>query len=166
LKYKGDIALGDVFARPLASQLLSYGWPVNLIVPVPIGVARKSERGYNQAALIAWPVALCAGIAYRPNALKKVRETRSQVGLPASERRTNVAEAFQADPKTVRGKSVLIMDDVTTSGATIEACTNALLSAGANQVYGLTLARAKLDHPPGGSRNPQQVEVNAASQTM
>ena len=107
---------------------------------------KLKERGYNQAALLAWPLALSCGLAYRSKALTKVRDTPSQVGLNLSQRYDNVASAYQASPALVAGRSVLLVDDVTTSGATIQACSTALLAAGALQVYGLTLARAV--HPP------------------
>jgi competence protein ComFC len=141
LKYYGDMALGEVLARPLIQLLHTFDWTVDLVVPVPIGVARLKERGYNQANLIAWPLALGCGLRFQPHALKKERETRSQVGLSAAQRRQNVAGAFAADPHRVAGKSVLVVDDVTTSGATIEACAHALRLAGAGEVFGLTLSR-------------------------
>jgi ComF family protein len=118
---------------------------VELVTPVPLGVARHAQRGYNQSALLAFPLALSSKLAYGSQALIKVREARSQVGLSLAERFENVAGAFQASPKIVAGKTILIVDDVTTSGATMQACATALLQAGAHQVYGLTLARA--DHP-------------------
>jgi len=142
LKYKGDIALGEILARPLIMMLHNLNWEIDLVTAVPIGVARRAQRGYNQAALLALPLAMGCGITYEPLALTKVRDTRSQVGLTADERRENVSGAFQARAKYVSGKCVLVVDDVTTSGATLEACSSALLSAGAREVYGLTLSRA------------------------
>ena len=79
-------------------------------------------------------------------ALAKARETRSQVGLTISHRSENVQDAYQADSQVVKGKNVLIMDDVATTGSTISACTTALLSAGAQEVYVLTIARALPHH--------------------
>ncbi len=142
LKYKGEVTLGEALARPMLELFLSTGWQIDLVTPVPAGRRRGSERGYNQAALLALPLALGSRKAYKPEALVKVRETRSQVGLNASQRWENVAEAFEARKKQVDGKNVLVVDDVTTSGATIAACTTALLKMGAQRVYGLTLARA------------------------
>jgi ComF family protein len=142
LKYKGDLALGEVLSRPLAGLLKDLNWKVDLVTAVPIGVARRAERGYNQATLLAHPLALSTGLAFQPNALSKTRETRTQVGLSASDRRKNVSGAFEAYPQHVMQKRVLVVDDVTTSGATMEACAEALLGAGARQVFGLTLARA------------------------
>ena len=145
LKYKRDIALGEILARHLISLYLSLKWEVDLVVSTPIGVARRAERGYNQATLLALPLALAIGKPLRFNALRKIRETRSQVGLSLAERRSNVHQAFQADAEVVRSKSVLIIDDVATSGATLQACATALLESGARRVFGLTLARAALD---------------------
>ena len=142
LKYQGDVAMGEVLARPMIDLFRDLNWAVDFVAPVPAGIARRAERGYNQANLLAWPLALSYGIDYRPQALQKVRETRSQVGLTAAERRKNVADAFQASSRLSLSKRVLVIDDVTTSGATIEACAAALLEAGARQVYGLTLGRA------------------------
>jgi len=117
-------------------------WKVDLVVPVPISLSRRSERGYNQAALLARPITLCFGLEYRPQALEKSRETRSQVGLSLEERQTNVHGAFFAEHRIVEGKNILVVDDVTTSGATLNACAQALRLAGAKEVYCLTLARA------------------------
>lgn len=145
LKYARDIALGEALARPLLQMLQQLEWPIDLVTAVPIGVARRAERGYNQATLLAFPLALAGGVPFRPQALLKVRETRSQVGLNHAQRRENVSEAFQARSEIVAGRRVLVVDDVTTSGATIEACASALSKAGAPQVFGLTLARAVVD---------------------
>jgi ComF family protein len=100
------------------------------------------ERGYNQVSLLARPVGLGLHIPYRSQALRKVRETRSQVGLTAEERRLNVKDVFQAEQRTVKGRTILVVDDITTTGSTIEECAKALSRAGARQVYGLTLARS------------------------
>lgn len=142
LKYRGDIALGEMMARPLISLLLKLNWPVDQVVPVPASPKRLAERGYNQAALLARPVALACGLPYEPGALRKVKETRSQVGLSLYERRENVAGAFAASSGQTAGRRVLVIDDLTTTSATIDACAQALLSAGAEAVYGLTVARA------------------------
>ncbi len=121
-------------------------WPVELMIPVPLGKKRLKERGYNQVGLVARPLAYQMGWLYRPDGLRKIRDTRSQVGLTIPQRRENVRNAYQADPQAVRHKSVLILDDVATTGSTILACTEALLAAGAHQVYALTIARALAQH--------------------
>jgi len=145
LKYSRDIGLGEVLARPLFDMLYHLMWPIDLVTPVPMGVARQAERGYNQATLLAFPLSLASGIPFRSQALMKVRDTRTQVGLNLTQRRENVFKAFKARSEIVATRCVLVVDDVTTSGATIEACASALIEAGARQVFGLTLARAVTD---------------------
>jgi competence protein ComFC len=142
LKYKKDVALGEVLSRPLIRFLQGSKWNIDLILPVPLGVARLEERGYNQSDLIARPVALYFGVEYLPKAIRRRRETRSQVDLSAAERKVNVAGAFESRPKFVTGQNVLVIDDVTTTGATLDACAFALREAGAKEVYGLTVARS------------------------
>lgn len=142
LKYAGDTALAEILARPMISLLAVLGWPVDAVAPVPAGLARRAERGYNQAAVLGRPLALGSGLPFFPHMLTKQRETRSQVGLTYVERRQNVAGAFVAREKLVQGRRVLVVDDVMTSGATLEACAQSLLGAGATEVYCLTLARA------------------------
>lgn len=142
LKYKRDMALGDTLAVPLAELLVSLNWPLDFILPVPIGRNRLKERGYNQVALIARPLSLALGLEYRPWALKRKRETVSQVGLSVAERRENTRDAFLADPHIVRGKVVLVVDDVATTGSTLSSCADALLQSGAHDVFALTVARA------------------------
>jgi len=146
LKYRRNIGLGESFATQMAEFLKLLQWPVDIFIPVPLGKKRLKERGYNQVALIARPLAYEIGLEYSPRALWKARETRSQVGLSISKRRENVHNAYQADPKVVKRKSVILMDDVATTGSTILACTDALLSAGAREVYAITIARALSYH--------------------
>jgi len=152
LKYEGDISLGERLAQPLIELLAAVNWQVDLVTPVPSGINRLTRRGYNQAALLALPLALGSAVEYQPQALVKTKDVRSQVGLNAAQRRLNVQEVFQAQPAQVRGRSVLVVDDITTSGATLDACAAALLTAGASQVYGLTLAQA--GQPAEGDSDP------------
>jgi ComF family protein len=124
----------------------SLQWGMNVVIPAPLGRQRLKERGYNQVALVAKPLAYELGLEYAPKALWKSRETRSQVGLTISQRRENVSKAYQANSSVLKRKSVLLMDDVATTGSTISACTEALLSAGAREIYALTIARALSHH--------------------
>jgi ComF family protein len=140
------VGLGDALAAQLTGYVVSLGWPLDVIVPVPLGGKRLRERGYNQTALIARPLALALGLDYRPVALRRTRETSSQVGLSALERRENVRDAFWADAKLVRGKTILVLDDVATTGSTLSSCAEALFSAGAKDVFALTVARALARH--------------------
>ncbi len=146
MKYRRNLGLGEAIATHMLDFVHSLSWPVEIIIPVPLGKKRLKERGYNQVGLVARPLAYQMGWTYAPQALWKTRETRSQVGLTAAQRAKNVQNAYQADPKAVKQKSVLIMDDVATTGSTILACTEALLGAGAQKVYVLTIARALSHH--------------------
>ena len=142
LKYRQNISLGVVLAEPIFDLLENLGWDVDLVVPVPLGVARLSERGYNQAVLIARPLALRTGIRYNSKGLTRIRETRSQVGLSLDQRCANVQNAFRGNRNLIANQRVLIVDDVATSSATMDACSAALIESGAEKVYGVTLARA------------------------
>lgn len=145
LKYRRDIAMGDALAAQMTTFVKELNWPVDMIVPIPLGQQRMRERGYNQVAMIAKPLAMALKIRYAPNELKRNKETRSQVGLSREERRRNVKEAFCGGMGVVE-KNVLIMDDVSTTGSTLSAGAEALYSAGAKDVYALTVARALPHH--------------------
>lgn len=114
-----------------------------LLVPVPLARWRLVRRQYNQAALLAQELARLSGVPYSPNTLVKVRSTPSQVGLGHEARRRNVAGAFAVPQRAahgVRGRRIVIVDDVITTGATIGACARALKRAGATRVDVLALA--------------------------
>jgi len=146
MKYRRNIGLGESIAIQMVDFVRSLNWPIEITIPVPLGKKRLIERGYNQVALVARPLAFRLGLKYESDALQKVRETRSQVGLTVSQRHENVQNVYWADTKIVNGKSILIMDDVATTGSTISACTEALLSAGVREIYVLTIARALSHH--------------------
>lgn len=141
LKYRQNISLGFILAQPLIQLLNDLSWDIDLVIPVPLGLARLEERGYNQATLIARPVALKYGLPCETQGLQRVRETRSQVGLTYNQRRENVKNAFFAKREVVTDKNILVIDDVATSSATLDACAAALLSAGAKDIFCLTFAR-------------------------
>jgi len=134
--------LGEALASELIDLLESLNWKVEMVIPVPLGKHRHNERGYNQAATLALPLAYAKGLAYKPSALERRQETASQVNLTKEQRAKNVQGAFWADATLVAGKNILVVDDVTTTGATMDACAQALINAGAICVYGITLARA------------------------
>jgi ComF family protein len=144
LKYRKDVGLGEVLSRPLIGLLHSLHWQIDMMMPVPMSKERSMARGYNQAALLARPLALAYGTPYVERGLHKVRDTISQVGLSLNERHKNVKGAFLAQSKIVTNKQILIVDDVATTGATLNACAAELLTKGARSVYCLTLARAPL----------------------
>ena len=142
IKYHRDIALADVLTLQMLKTYRTHlTWQVDVVLPVPLSRRRLRERGYNQAALFALPLALALGVSYRPATLRRVRHTRSQVGLSWEQRQENVAGAFLASPHAASGKTVLLVDDVVTTGATLNACASALRSAGARRVYAFSVAR-------------------------
>jgi ComF family protein len=141
LKYRRMAALAEPLGDALAQFWMLSPAPASLLVPVPLHPRRARERGYNQAALLAERLGRAIGVPARPHALARVRATAVQMSLNAAERKTNVADAFRCADPAVRGADVLLIDDVCTTGATLDACAAALLSGGARAVRGLTLAR-------------------------
>jgi len=144
LKYARDLGLGEALSKHLIGLPEISNWTLDCVTSVPLSHAHLSDRGYNQANLLARPLALARQIPFLPQALSRTRETRAQVGLSAKERDINVRDAFRANADLVKNKTVVVIDDVTTTGSTIRACASALHEAGALSVYGLTLARAVL----------------------
>lgn len=147
LKYGGVTALAPLLARYLVAAFLLHPWPafygrIDGVTPVPLHAQRQQERGYNQAELLARAFCQQVGLPLRPEWLARQRLTRTQVGLHAHERKLNVADAFRAHPD-VSGKRVLLIDDVYTTGATLNACAHAARAAGASAVYALTLSTAE-----------------------
>lgn len=141
LKFRGKVAL----ARPLAALLLEQcasARPARLdaVVPVPLAPTRERERGFNQATLLAAPVARVWATPLRPRWLARQRETAPQSDLGADRRRANVRGAFAAPP-AVAARHVVIVDDVVTTGATVAECARALLAARAASVGVLSVAR-------------------------
>jgi len=145
LKYRRDVALGDAIAAHMVQYVKGLNWDIDMIVPVPLGRKRQNERGYNQVGMIAKPLALALGVEFAPKALVRRKETRSQVGLSKVERRKNVDGAFQSGAG-VNGKTILVLDDVSTTGSTLSSSADALLASGAKSVYALTVARALPRH--------------------
>ncbi len=116
--------------------------PPDVVIPVPLHPARLIERGYNQSALLAGPVADELGARFLPRALARIRNTERQVGLDRGARLRNMAEGFAVPkPGTVAARRVLVVDDVRTTGATLAACATVLLRAGARDVRTLVVAQ-------------------------
>ncbi len=149
LKYGGDLGLAGPLARLLLQAPALRDPGLDRIVPVPLHAARQRQRGFNQTWVLLRRAARVApsgaGLArLGPDVLRRTRATRPQVDLRASQRRANVEGAFAVSRSAaagVRGRRVLIVDDVTTTGATLEACADALRTAGA-QPSTLALMRA------------------------
>jgi len=131
--------LGSLLARRIRFDETGCGW--DAITAVPLHPRRLAERGYNQAVLLARCAATQTGSPVWPRALRRRRATRPQAELPANARSANVRDAFQARHE-MAGLSVLLVDDVCTTGATLTACARALRHAGVVRVDALVIARA------------------------
>jgi len=145
LKYerRPDLArpLGDLLWRALEPRAAALSGVV--VVPVPLHPSRLADRGFNQAALLASRVAGRLGAPLRPLALARVRDTPRQAALDRLARLANLSGAFVARrPGQVRARDVLVVDDVRTTGATLDACASALLDAGARSVRSAVVAAA------------------------
>lgn len=153
LKYKGKLQLAGPLEMFLFSILMRH-WSINefdLIVPVPLHFKRFRERGFNQAYVLVKNLANLAdifmpepgGLKIGRDVLERIRYTEPQTGLGKERRMKNIKGAFAVkDASAVRGKRVLLVDDVYTTGATADECAKALFESGANSVDVLTLARA------------------------
>ena len=150
LKYYSDRSLAHHLVDISFSRFSIHPGEVDLILPVPLGSRREAQRGYNQSFLLAEALSLKTRIPLDAKCIARRRETRSQVGLTLEERKQNVENAFCAS--SVSSKKVLLVDDVCTTGATLQSCAASLVSAGAESVTALTLARAILPALPSHSR--------------
>lgn len=130
-------------------DLAAWAAGFDALVPVPIHPARRRERGYNQAEVIAGYLAEAWRLPVWPKALMRGRATRSQTRLSKGERGRNLEGAFAARDPRVRGKRLLLIDDVFTTGATTEACAAALLRAGASDAAVFALAKVEPGSPEG-----------------
>ena len=144
-KYRGVFSLVRLFGDLLQPtlQTLGHGYPVDVMIPVPLHIRRLRERGFNQAFLLVKELNRRIGIPYEERVLKKIKDTPVQISLKKQERKKNLTGAFQVtDTEALKGKSVVLVDDVYTTGATVNECSRALLKAGAERVAVLTVARA------------------------
>lgn len=140
-KYAGRWDLAVRFAEVMAADALVAGGDLDLVVPVPLHPRRLVERGFDQAALLALPIARRWGVQCATRALRRTRPTPPQASLDRAARSANVADAFRcAMPEKVRGRRVLLVDDVRTTGATLASCVEVLARAGAASVRSLVLA--------------------------
>jgi ComF family protein len=144
-KYQGKMGLTSLFGEWMGEGLRRYWEPtsLDLFIPVPLHRQRLRDRGFNQALLLVRELSRRTGIPYQKNILQKTRPTLPQVSLSGSEREKGVRGAFRVADKTfVEGRSILLVDDVYTTGATANECSKVLMAAGSKRVHVLTLAHA------------------------
>jgi ComF family protein len=147
LKYEGMTRIGEAFGKQLGALLSDRPVLLNdpALVPVPLHRSKRRERGYNQSERICKGLASVTGLAMDFRILRRHRYTRSQTGLGIGERKQNVDGAFELQPSAaqdLRGRSFLLVDDVVTTGSTIEACATVLRAHGADQVAAAVIAIA------------------------
>jgi ComF family protein len=133
-------------AKPLAALMMDYftihDLPADVLIPVPLHPRRLRERGYNQSALLAKELGKLSSIRVIENALIRHKYALPQARtLSVEERRANMVGAFMCRAEFIRNRQVLLIDDVSTSAATLDACAAALKQGGANTVWGLVIAR-------------------------
>jgi ComF family protein len=142
LKYNNLRAIAPLLGQWLADYLKANPLPAEVLVPVPLHRQRLRERGYNQSQLLARELARLTDLPLVDDCLVRERPTPPQTRTAnVEERRNNVADAFRCRDRRLEDRSVLLIDDVATSGATLDACARALKAAGASSGWGLVLAK-------------------------
>ena len=145
LKYEGDRRLAEPLGRAAAARWRRAGLGGEVLVPVPVHAARRRERGYDQAELLAAAAGRELGLPVVP-ALRRAEATAAQYRLGRAGRAANVGHAFACPPEhraAIRGRHVVLIDDIVTTGATLSACAATLLASGARLVSGLAVARER-----------------------
>ena len=142
LKYSGFIEIADMLAELMVQRIKRENMPKEtLLIPVPLHKSRQSERGFNQSELLAKYISKKTNIPYK-NGLLRNKSTPTQVSLTGVERRANLDGVFTCtDKRLIRGKNILLVDDVTTTYSTLNECAKELISAGAKRAYGLVVVR-------------------------
>jgi ComF family protein len=140
LKYGNRHAISGLMGRLMGRAAMHLG--ADVVVHVALHTSRRRERGYDQAAFLARHIARDLDIPFQKDALARTRKTRQQVTLGPQERRRNVEGAFRVT-RPVQGRHVLLVDDVYTTGSTLEAAAAVLMESGSECVTGLVFARAR-----------------------
>jgi ComF family protein len=140
LKYRGELAVARFFAEQLAERIGDTPRP-DLMIPMPLHANRLRERGFNQAALIAVHLGRLLNLTILNNACRRIRDTPPQVELPLTARRKNLRAAFACDID-LAGRRVALVDDVMTTGASLDELAREVRRAGAAEIHAWTLARA------------------------
>ncbi len=154
LKYQGVRDLAPILGRYLSAYIRDHALSIDYLIPVPLHSQRLAERGFNQSELLAQEVTETLGIPTQRAWLQRIRPTQPQAHLTREQRLVNVAGAFAVTADaSLHGQTILLIDDVATTGATLRACAHALHQAGASEIWALTVARAHIhtvrtDHQP------------------
>lgn len=146
LKYEGFESIGREIGKKLGLQMKEWGVSADLIIPIPLHRAKQRERGYNQAELIARGISSVTGIPVRTNIVSRIRHTETQTKLSIEGRQKNMEGAFEmvsSRAHEVNRKICLVVDDVITTGATIQACSKELMKAGALRIIAASVALAQ-----------------------
>lgn len=143
LKFDNGKYLAETLGNFMAGEVVKLGVNFDYVIPVPLHPLRQKKRGYNQSELLCIPLKEKLELDVDSAILVKTNDTRSQAGLSRNERIENLEGAFKvSDNRKVKGKIILLVDDVFTTGTTINECSKTLLDAGAKEVYSITLAHA------------------------
>lgn len=144
-KYAGRCEYADFFGRCMAAVLLEKLkiWKVQALIPVPIHASRKRKRGYNQAQCLAKVIGAVTGIPVRDDIIVRCKKTAPQKELSEQQRQNNLKKAFKILENDVKLDTIVIIDDIYTTGSTINAMTSMLRAAGVKEIYYAALAIGK-----------------------
>jgi ComF family protein len=146
LKYDGFESVGRELGKRLGMTMKDWDVYADVFIPVPLHKAKQRERGFNQAERIAYGAASATGAEVCTDAIRRIRYTQTQTQLNSEERKKNVEAAFVINParlSQIRGKTCVLVDDVITTGSTIQSCALELMNAGASNVIAASAALAQ-----------------------
>ncbi|MCF6269920.1 MAG: ComF family protein [Melioribacteraceae bacterium] len=154
LKYKQKFKIGILLGEKLGEgkKNIITNWNVDFIIPIPLFHLKKIERGYNQAMYIAKGLSKASQINVKTNIVKRVKNTLSQTKLSNDERKGNMLRAFRVkNSKSIKGKNIIVIDDVITTGTTVLELAKILKENGANKIFCLSIATPPFLHSIGSS---------------
>ena len=143
-KYNNAQYLSRTFGKILAREFVLSPFEIDIVIPVPLFENRKRKRGYNQSELLGFEFCKELGFDLNIDAFIRIKDTEKQTGKGKREREENVSKAFKVqNKKAIKGKNILLIDDVITTCATMDECARTLKASGANKVYALAIAHTK-----------------------